>query len=232
MILDLVVLGILFVSAAVAFMRGFVREVLTIGSLAGAAIATLAFGSSLTPTVRGWIVDPSIEAPQLLFNLVPYEMVAPVVSYGIVFVLTLIVLTIITHLISKGVHAAGLGPVDRSLGVVFGLVRGVIVIGLISLVMNFVLNDTQRETFFADSKVYPYVSSLADLTQALLPGRDVLGKKDHAKAIEDIGKQPLEPGQQSGQSKRSGGTQKHVKPEETPAEAQAERPRRNLQFNN
>ncbi len=196
MVLDLVVLGILLVSSVVAFMRGFVREVLTIGSLAGAAAATLAFGSALTPMARGWIVDPNATEPQMLFKVVPYEMLAPVIAYALVFVSVLILLTIVTHMVSKGVHAVGLGPVDRSLGVVFGLVRGVVIVGLLSLVLNFVLSDTQREQFFGEAKTYPYVSYMADLTEALLPGRDVLDKKDELVAkAKAVGNQPLEPGQ-------------------------------------
>lgn len=205
MVLDLVVLGILFISAAVAFMRGFVREVLTIGSLAGAALATFVFGPGLTPLARGWIIDPGAPQPQKLFDLVPYTMLAPVLAYGLVFVAVLIVLTVVTHMISKGVHAAGLGPVDRTLGVVFGLIRGIIIIGLLSLVMNFILNKDQRQKLFADSQTYPYVNYLADFTQGMLPGRDVLGKDGSGKdAAAPVGQGPLEPGQ-AGRGRSSGG---------------------------
>lgn len=204
MLLDLVVLGILLVSAAVAFMRGFVREVLTIGSLAGAAAATLVFGSALTPVTRGWIVDPNATEPQMLFNLVPYDMLAPVAAYALVFVATLIVLTMITHMVSKGVHAVGLGPVDRSLGVAFGLLRGVVIVGLMSLVLNFVLSQTQRDQFFGDAKMYPYVNYMATLTEALLPGRDILNKESIEKAKEKMGNAPVEPGQS--RAAKSGGS--------------------------
>src|SRR5262245_42049960 len=146
MVLDLVVIGILLLSAAVAFWRGFVREVLTIGSLLGAAAATYFLGPNLTPMTRGWIIDPEAPEPQRLFGLIPYEMLAPLIAFAIVFVAVLVALTLVTHLVSKGVHSVGLGPVDRSLGVAFGLLRGVIVVGLMGIVMNFVLSDQQRET--------------------------------------------------------------------------------------
>ncbi|MBU6234869.1 MAG: CvpA family protein [Alphaproteobacteria bacterium] len=234
MVLDLVVLGILLLSSVVAFMRGFVREVLTIGSLAGAAAATLVFGSSLTPMTRGWIIDPNATEPQSLFGLVPYEMLAPVIAYAITFVTVLIVLNIITHMVSKGVHAVGLGPVDRTLGVVFGLVRGVVIVGLLSLVLNFVLSDTQRETMFSDSKTYPYVGYLADLTGALMPGRDVLDKvKNHGtdeKAAEKVGQQPLEPGQARKSAGYSSAQRKKL--EALVEQPQDQRKSRSMQFNN
>ncbi|MCB1538638.1 MAG: CvpA family protein [Rhodospirillales bacterium] len=200
MVLDLVVLGILFVSAAVAFMRGFVREIFTIGSLAGAGIATLMFGPNLKPMVHDWIIDPAAKTPQKLFDLIPYEMLVPVIAFAIVFCASLVVFTIITHLVSKGVHSVGLGPVDRSLGVVFGLIRGVILIGLMGVVMNFVLSDEQRETYFGDSRTYPMVTYSADLMQALMPGREVIekvAKKDINATLDAAkpGTEALEPGQ-------------------------------------
>jgi len=235
MVLDLVVLGILFLSAAVAFMRGFVREILTIGSLAGSAAATLVFGPSLTPIAKGWIIDPNATEPQMLFNMVPYEMLAPVAAYALVFVAVLIVLTVVTHMVSKGVHAVGLGPVDRSLGVVFGLVRGVVIVGLLSLVINFVLSEQQRQEFFGEAKTYPYVSYMADLTGALLPGRDVLGKKDEDKkdvTTDKVGQQPLEPGQSK--AAKTGGAG-YTKAQRQKLETLVEKPttpKKSLQFNN
>lgn len=194
--MDLVVIGILVVSAAIAFLRGFVREILTIGALLGAALATYAFGPGFVPTVRGWLIDPAASEPQTLFGLIPYEMLAPVIAFAVVFAVVIVALTIVAHVVSKGVHMAGLGPVDRSLGVVFGLIRGTILVGLMGLVLNFVLSDDQRKEYFTDSKTYAYVDYTAQLMQALMPSRDVIdkvrGKKD---SVAQTGKEPLEPGQ-------------------------------------
>lgn len=219
MVLDLVVIGILFVSAALAFMRGFVREILTIGGLIGAALATWMFGPSLTPTVQGWIVDPNATQPQQLFGLIPYEMLAPVIAFAIVFGVVLVGLSIVTHMISKGVHSVGLGPADRSLGVVFGLARGVILIGLMMLVLNFVFSDKQREQYFGDSKTYPYASYTADLMHALLPGRDVVDKKPNKDILALTGRQPLEPGQ-AGKGRRGGADKAMPRTAKTSASAE------------
>ncbi|NBX67206.1 MAG: hypothetical protein EBQ96_09445 [Proteobacteria bacterium] len=231
MLLDLVVLGILLVSAAVAFMRGFVREVLTIGSLAGAAAATLVFGSALTPVTRGWIVDPNAAEPQMLFKMIPYEMLAPVAAYALVFVSVLIILTMVTHMVSKGVHAIGLGPVDRSLGVVFGLLRGIVIVGLLSLVLNFVLSQGQRDQFFGEAKTYPYVSYMANLTEALLPGRDILNKENLEKAKEKMGHAPVEPGQSRAAKNGAGYSKDQRKKLDGMIEKPAEE-RKSMQFNN
>jgi len=240
MVLDLIVFGILLASAVVAFMRGFVREVLTIGSLGGAAAGALVFGPAVSPIVHGWLVDPAATQPQQLFGLIPYEMLAPVIAYAIVFVVVLILLTIVTHMISKGVHSVGLGPVDRTLGVVFGLVRGVVLIGLMSLVMNFVLSQSQRQEFFGQSKTYPYINYLADLTNALLPGRDVLDKVHHkgkdkeTVAGEDatVGREPLEPGQSAAAKKTGGYSDAERKKLEALIQKPKSTPKAHSQFNN
>lgn len=198
MVLDLVVIGILLISAVVAFLRGFVREVLTIASLAGAGIVTIMFGPNLKPMVAGWIIDPTATEKQTLFGVIPYEMLVPVIAFAIVFALALVLFNIATHLISRTVHSVGLGPVDRTMGVVFGLLRGVIIIGLTGLVLNFVLSDEQRDLYFKDSKTYPAVTYTADLMQALMPSREVLESKAKKKTQELLaatGKGPLEPGQ-------------------------------------
>lgn len=224
MILDLVVIGILLLSALVAFWRGFVREVLTIISLLGAAIATYMFGPKLVPVAQGWLIDENATEPQMLFNLVPYEMVGTALGFGIVFIVVLMALTIASHLFSRMVHYVGLGPVDRSLGVVFGLVRGVVILGLMSVVLNFAVAEEKRGEYFADSKTYPYVSYLADLTSAMMPGRDALDR-DKIKA-EAQGKGPLEPGQAN--RTRSSGTAPVAKvtKRETDMNARNEMPRK------
>lgn len=210
MVLDLVVLGILLLSALVAFWRGFVREVLTIFSLGGASILTLMWGPKVTPYFSEWLIDPNAEEPQKLFDLVPYDMVAPAAAFATVFIVTLILLSLAAHLISRGVHIAGLGPIDRSLGVVFGLLRGAIIIGLLSLVVNFVLSEERRETLFEDSQTYPYVAYMAELMEALLPNEDPMSidLKDKATQLmnKKTGTAPLEPGQVGGGQSDTGYT--------------------------
>jgi len=202
MILDLVVIGVLLLSALVAFWRGFVREVLTIISLLGAAIATYLYGPKMVPIAQGWIVDPEAKDPQVLFGLIPYEMIGTALGFGLVFVVVLAALTLASHFFSRAVHYVGLGPVDRSLGVVFGLVRGVVILGLLSVVLNFAVAEDKRTEYFADSKTYPYMSYLADLTSAMMPGKDALDKS----AGDRLGKGPLEPGQATRVRSGSGAT--------------------------
>lgn len=178
MVFDIIVLCIVFCSAIVAFIRGFVREVLTILGLLGAALSALFFGPKMVPVTTGWLVDPAAEAPQKLFNIVPYHMLATVSAYVLVFVVVLVALSVLSHYAAKMVHSMGLGPVDRSLGVAFGLARGVFLIGIIYLPLHIILSDEQRNEWFGSAKTLPYVTYTAEFMQALLPGKHVLGEKD------------------------------------------------------
>jgi membrane protein required for colicin V production len=106
---DLVVLGVLAVSALLAFMRGFVREVLGIGAwVAAVAVAIWAFPYA-RPHFRDWLGTPDLVDP---------------ITFAAVFIVTLLVLLLICHWVGGLVRGSVLGGVDRTLGLVFGLIRG------------------------------------------------------------------------------------------------------------
>src|SRR5579883_1931026 len=106
---DLVVLAVLAVSALLAFMRGLVREVLGLGAWIGA----IAFAWWSLPRVR----------PQFQQWMGASPWVEPV-AFGVLFIITLIILLLVSRWISAVVRASPIGGLDRTLGLVFGLARG------------------------------------------------------------------------------------------------------------
>ncbi len=122
---DLVVSGVLAISALLAFMRGFVREVLGIGAWIGAAALAVWANPRILPTFDGW--------------LHAYPGFAQPVAFGVVFLGTLIVLLIISHAIGKAVRRSVLGGLDRTLGLLFGLARGAALVVLAYIVVGMVL---------------------------------------------------------------------------------------------
>ena len=106
---DFVVLAVLAVSALLAFVRGLVREVLGLAAYIGAIFAGVWALPRIRPQFQTWLghspwVDP--------------------VAFAVVFVITLIVLVLISRWISALVRASPIGGLDRTLGLVFGLLRG------------------------------------------------------------------------------------------------------------
>src|SRR3954471_11887923 len=108
---DLVVLGVIALSGLLAFMRGLVREVLGVGAWIIAAFVASPYGvfPYIAPWVRQQISDQTI---------------ADAVAMGAVFLIVLIVLSFVASAISSAVQGVGLGGLDRTLGLVFGLARG------------------------------------------------------------------------------------------------------------
>ena len=193
LILDVVVGGILLVSCIIAFLRGFVREVLTIFGLGGAAITALIAGPKLAPGLEDWITQKfpvGEEEEAVLFGLIPYDLAAIVGAYIGLFVVTLILLSILSHYIAKSVHAIGLGAVDRSLGLFFGVARGLLLIGLLYLPFHILMDEKDKEEWFSTSHSYAYVEMTSAFLVGFMPeswARDVEdGADDKADPLKDI----------------------------------------------
>lgn len=171
MILDLIVLAVLLVSAVIAFFRGFIREALTILGVVGGLVAAWFGGPALSPVVHGWFDTGTEEEPKKLFDLLPYDMVADAIAYGSIFIIVVIVLSIASHFLAGWAKAIGLGAIDRTLGVIFGLVRGAIIIALIYIPVSLV---AERETIekwepVKESKTHFYIAATAEWLMALVP---------------------------------------------------------------
>jgi membrane protein required for colicin V production len=110
---DLAVLGVLALSGLLAFMRGLVREVLGIGAWVGAIMIATAGLPHARPLAGQWIHDPQI---------------VTAVCFAALLLIALIVLSLIARAISKLIKGSALGGIDRTLGLLFGLLRGAAVI--------------------------------------------------------------------------------------------------------
>jgi len=106
---DLAVLGVLAISALLAFLRGFVREVLGIGAWIGAGVVAVWGARYARVPVEHWVDNPSWAEPIALIG---------------VFLVTLIILLLVAHLFGRLARGSPLGGVDRTLGLLFGLARG------------------------------------------------------------------------------------------------------------
>lgn len=192
LIIDIVVILIVLVSAGVAFFRGFVREVLTIFGVIGGFLAALFFGGTLTPIFRGWFgvgeAAEDSETAKKLFDLIPYTIVADVCAYAAIFLAVFLILQLVSHFMSASIKAIGLGPVDRSLGVVFGIFRGVLLIGILYLPFHLILPDDNKREWFGESKTFVYVEGVSGWLQSFLPSNS-----DEAKAkVESFTKEKFE----------------------------------------
>jgi membrane protein required for colicin V production len=154
-IVDLGVLGVILISALVAFSRGLVREVLSIGAWIAAALATI-YG---LPHLRGF-ARTYITAP----------LVADAVTGVAIFVLTLVVCAAISHMVARHVRGSGFGAVDRSLGLLFGVARGAILVCLAYLGFVWAMpKEADQPDIVKNAHTLKYVAQGAEILHSLLP---------------------------------------------------------------
>jgi membrane protein required for colicin V production len=150
--LDYAILGVLALSIAWGVWRGLVREVV---SLAGWVIAFLAANLLAGPV--GERLPESIARPELRVLL----------AFVGIFILSLVVTTLFGLLLSKMLKAAGLGGLDRTLGALFGLVRGVLVAVAAALLAG--LTSFPRDPIYTASVSGPLLTQAALAVKPWLP---------------------------------------------------------------
>jgi membrane protein required for colicin V production len=112
-LVDLLVLVIVAISGLLGLSRGLVRELLGLGSWVVAGYAAWRLGPLVMPMTREAIGNPDIADPA---------------AYAVTFVALLIVLSLLANLVGRLVQLSALGGLDRTLGLVFGVGRGVLVL--------------------------------------------------------------------------------------------------------
>jgi membrane protein required for colicin V production len=124
--LDVILIVIMLISGFLAMVRGFTREVLSIFSWAVAAVAALYLTPKYSNVLQPYIDNESIQ--QIAF------------AAG-VFIVTLIVVSLITFRISDKVLDSRVGALDRTLGFVFGLARGFLLVAIVFILFSALARD-------------------------------------------------------------------------------------------
>jgi membrane protein required for colicin V production len=133
-VLDLAAIGVIAGSIAWGIWRGFTREVM---SLAGWILAFLAANTAADPL--GGMLPGSLASPE----------VRVLIAFIVIFVLTLIAAAVVGMVVSKFLKAAGLSGVDRTLGGLFGLARGVLILLAFAVVAG--LTALPKQAFWKES---------------------------------------------------------------------------------
>lgn len=144
---------LVFISAILATARGLTREVLSLATWAGSALVAIWMWQAHPDIARGYIRE---------------EIVADVATVVVSFIVTLIVLHLITIRIADFVVDSKIGPLDRTLGFVFGAVRGVL-IGVVVVIFGQWLLGTSLPAWALESRSLPVLSSLGDSLVTALP---------------------------------------------------------------
>lgn len=185
MIIDIIVLAVLLISAVIAFLRGFIREVLTILGVVGGLAAAYFGGPHFLPYMESWLGITEDGEPQHLFGVVPYTLLADILSYGSIFIVVVIFLSVVSHFLAEAVKSIGLGAIDRTFGVIFGLLRGAILLGVLYLPMYMLVEPEQKAEWFEGSKSYFYLEKTAAALVKFLPDSALKKMEEDAQTIGD-----------------------------------------------
>jgi len=153
-ILDVIVAVVVLLSAFLAMVRGFSREVL---SLASWVLATLA---------------AAVAYPHLLPYVSPYianEMVALVVSLAGIFIVALLAISLVTMKVADLIIDSRIGALDRVLGLVFGLARGALILAVAVLFTNELIRPENRPSWLSQAATKPVLDEMALRLKGVLP---------------------------------------------------------------
>lgn len=137
--IDYIIIGIIAFSILVSLLRGFVREVLSLGSW----IVAFIVASQFYPYLAAYLTQ--IESMYIRNGT----------AIAILFVLTLIVGAIVNYVISQLVDKTGLSGTDRVLGAAFGLVRGALIVAALLFFMDTFTNFEQAD-WWKESQLIPH----------------------------------------------------------------------------
>ena len=151
---DLAILAVILLSTLFAFIRGVVRELIALVSWVVGFVAALAFA----PAVGAWI--PEIPG---------YPAVRYLIAFAVILIAALVIGAIIAGPLARVIRAAGLGFVDRFLGSIFGVLRGLLLI--VGFVLVAGLTTLPRADWWQNSALAPAFITGALALKPWLPER-------------------------------------------------------------
>lgn len=153
-LLDIILLVVMLISAVLAMVRGFMREVLSILSWATAAIVTIYAYPKLLPIAKQYV---------------NHDLVATGIVVGGVFLGTLLVVSIVTIKISDMILDSRIGALDRTLGFLFGLARGLVIVVVAFLFFVWLVPERSQPEWVRNAKSRVVLQSTGQALMSMLP---------------------------------------------------------------
>jgi len=168
---DAAVVLVIIVSTIYATYRGFVSETLSILAWAAAAFATLWFG----PWIAYW-----------LRNMVSPPWLGEVIGYAAVFLVVVIPLSFASFRFSEGVKKSPVSALDRALGSAFGVVRGLVIVGIAYVIFTAIVPIANQPGWISRARLLPLIQISAQVITSIIPDQ-------HVGPAERVQERPQEP---------------------------------------
>ncbi|MDR3325770.1 MAG: CvpA family protein [Rhodospirillaceae bacterium] len=151
--IDIITIIAILSSGIFAFMRGFVYEILATSSWVISILIALWSIPAIRPFIHSYITN---------------QILADIVGGVIIFIITLILSRLIIGTISQRIQKSSISSVDRSIGFIFGILRGLIIISICFIILIKLMEPNEPQ-MLSDAKTRPLLSVSANIIQSLLP---------------------------------------------------------------
>ncbi|GLR64939.1 CvpA family protein [Marinospirillum insulare] len=145
--IDIGILVIVFASVLLAFWKGFVQQAISLAGWVVALLAARLLGKELAPLFGSIVTDPKIQLA---------------VAYVVIVLVVILATKVVSSAFGTLVQKIGLGYLDRLLGILFGGLRGLIIVVL--LVAVFSLTGLREGAAWQESQLLPYMEQIRDWT--------------------------------------------------------------------
>jgi membrane protein required for colicin V production len=153
-LLDVVLLAVMLVSAVLAMVRGFMREVLSIAAWGAAAGVTLLAYPKLIPIAKQYVNNDTVAAAIVVAGL---------------FLGTLLLVSVVTVKVSDMILDSRVGALDRTLGFLFGLARGLVIVVVAFLFFAWLVPERSQPDWVRNAKSRVVLQSTGQALMSMLP---------------------------------------------------------------
>jgi membrane protein required for colicin V production len=136
--IDFVFIALILISGLISLYRGFVREVFSVVTWVVAIWVGIRFAGTVAVYLPAALADETLRLG---------------VAFAVLFILVLIAGGVIGIVMTRLVRGTGLTGTDRALGIVFGLLRGVLIVALLVFLASLTL--APEETWWQESRLVP-----------------------------------------------------------------------------
>ncbi|ULO24472.1 CvpA family protein [Methylocystis sp. SB2] len=152
--LDLAVITVVLISGMLALLRGFTREVLAILSWVAAAAAAYFFYPLALPYIKPYVSKDEI---------------ALAASVASVFFVSLIAVSLVTVKLSDVILDSKVGALDRTLGFLFGAIRGALLAVVAFVFYSWLVPETNQPEWVKDARAKPFLTAGGEKLREMLP---------------------------------------------------------------
>jgi len=153
--IDVLVIGVILTSALVALWRGLVRETFSIFEWIASAYVALRLSPMFQPMLAGIIAPPWL---------------AWIAAFVGTFLIIFVPLSILSHRLAEIVKRSEIGAIDRVLGFVFGIGRGLVIVGLSYIAFASFVPPESHPATLTGARLFPLIQNSSEVLLSLVPG--------------------------------------------------------------